>query len=84
MNRDPLQRVVLAELGLTPYRWIGSDPGVELEPALLRQLAAAAGVSVEALAAERELLALAGAMGRDPQRRRALWWRLRALRHRSP
>lgn len=80
MNFDPLQRTVLAELGLVAYRRIVAGAAVDLPSGLLAQLAQAAGLSVEDLQAHPQLLAQAARMGRDPRPRRAVWVQLRALR----
>ena len=80
MNLDPLQRVVLAELGLVAYRRAVVGPAAGLPQELLGQLARAAGLSADRLLEHPQLLAQATRMGRDPRARRALWTQLRALR----
>ena len=81
MNFDPLQRAVLAELGLVRYRHVGGDAeAVDIPPELLARLARAAGVPETRLLEQSRLLAQAVRMGDDPRAKRALWPLLRALR----
>jgi len=81
---DPLQREVLAELGLTP--WVphvpGSEPPPPPDPRVLALLAKAAGMSPQALADAG--ISLPGVERlREASTKRALWPRLRGLRTRA-
>ena len=80
MSWDPFQRAVLAELGLALYQPVPAPGALEVDDAMLAQLARAAGRAPAELLQEADVAAgLAGLHG-NARAKRALWPRLRALR----
>lgn len=88
MSWDAFQREVLAELGHVLYAPLREDaPDVSaaaVEGGMLARLARAAGVEVDVLRSQADIVALTAQLRGDAAAKRALWPRLRALRRNPP
>ena len=87
MSWGGFQRAVLAELGHVLYRLpaapsvpVDADVEAAVDAPMLTRLAHAAGVPLEALLAQADIVALSARLRGDAAAKRALWPRLRALR----
>lgn len=82
MNWDSLQTEILGELGCTAWRQVWPAASLPPDPFVVAQLAAAIGVTAEALLASGIVLPDAERL-RDAAVKRALWPQLRRLRARQ-
>ena len=84
MSWDPFQRTVLAELGHVLYRPVRlAIPGtVQVDDAVLANLARAAGLEVDDFTQRFGDLGPLAVLQGDARAKRALWPRLRAMRRR--
>lgn len=90
MSWSPLQRTVLAELDIALYRVAGAQAAVpmqaaaalaEADNAMLVVLAQALGMPLEVLQQDADVVAASGGLRGHAAAKRALWPRLRALKH---